>query len=491
MTIFDSFFQDSKNNFKRNTFPSDWVTPHPAEKYDLVVVGGGPGGMTAATVARSFDARVALVEKEHLGGECLNYGCIPSKAMFYSSRLAQKIRHAYEYGIEIPKNWKVNFSAVMRRVHEVQTTLSPHDSANHFKSLGIDVFLGAGRFTGPNQLEVNNQTLKFKKAIIATGTQPVYLNINDLEASDYLTNQTIFSLTSLPARLAVIGAGPISCEFAQAFLHFGSQVTLITHGPKLLPRDDTLATQRLKEVFEKEGMKILTNTNLLRAEKRGKEKILYLDTQKEPLVVDEILLGVGRKPAVKGLSLEKAGVTYDLKKGISTNEYLQTSNTDIYAGGDVASPYKFTHMSMELCKIAVANALNSHQSKRSALIVPWCTFTTPEIAHIGLNEELAKEQGIATDSIVIEMKNNDRAVVDGETVGFAKLLIKENQDQIIGATIMAERAGDMISELSAALQGEKSLSAIAQAIHPFPTQPQILRAAAEALMKKQKTPLPV
>lgn len=489
MTKFDSFFQDFQNNFKRNTFPPDWINPKAEEKYDLLVVGGGPGGMTAAAFARSFNVRVALVEKEHLGGECLNYGCIPSKAMFRSSKLAQKIRHASEYGIEVQKNWKVDFGAVMRRVHEIQTILSPTDSPNRFKDLGIDVFLGAGHFTGSNQLEVGNQTLKFKKAIIATGTQPIYLNVPGLEPSDYLTNQTIFSLTSLPERLAVMGAGPISCELAQAFLHFGSKVTLITNGPNLLPRDDTLATLRLKAVFEKEGMKVLTNTNLLRAEKKKGEKILYVDTQKETIVVDEILLGIGRKPAVEGLALEKAGVTYDQKNGISTNEYLQTSNSDIYAGGDVTSPYKFTHISMELCKMAVFNALNGNHEKSSSLIVPWCTFTTPEIARIGLNEESAKEKGIAIESVVIELKNIDRAVVDGETVGFAKLLVKENQDQIVGAIIMAENAGDMLSELSAAMQGEKSLIALAKAIHPFPTQSQVLRAAADALMKKRKESL--
>jgi pyruvate/2-oxoglutarate dehydrogenase complex dihydrolipoamide dehydrogenase (E3) component len=486
MTKTNLSFENFQRRFKQDIFPPDWVNPKPAEQYDLLVLGGGPGGMTGAYIAKSLGARVALVEKEHLGGECLNYGCIPSKAFLRSSRLAQEIRNALNYGVEIPQAWKVDFKKVMQRVYDLQTTLSPYDSAAYWKSLGIDVFLGTGRFTATNKVEVANQTIQFKKAIISTGTQPILLNVHGLDSSDYFTNQNIFSISTLPPRLGVIGGGPISCELSQGFLRFGSQVVLITHGERLLPKDDLLAAERIKNIFEKEGMKVFIQSNVVRVEKKGKEKILYLDTHKEPVVVDEILIGIGRKPVVDGMDLENAKVTYDKKTGISVNEYLQTSNPDIYAAGDVASPYKFTHMSVALNKMAAANALNGNREKSQALIVPWCTFTDPEIAHIGLNEEGAKNQKIAVESVTVEMKNVDRAILDGETTGFVKLLVKENSDQIVGGTIMATHAGEMISELGAAMNGEKGLKALLNTIHPFPTQASVLQIAAEAILTKRK-----
>lgn len=422
------FLETFQRKFKQDIFPPNWVNPKATELYDIVVLGGGPGGMTASIVAKNLGARVALIEKEHLGGECLSYGCIPSKAFLRSSRVVEEVRRSSDHGLEIPKGWKVNFEAVMQRVRNLQTTISPHDSPTLLKNLGIDVFLGAGSFTAPNKLIVGNQTVSFKKAVIVSGTHPIPLNIPGLGPDDYLTNQTIFNLFTLPPRLGVIGAGPISCELSQAFLRFGSQVTMITHGSKLLPKDDVMASERLKKVFEKEGMKIITQSNVVRIEKKGKEKLIYLDTLKEPLVVDEILVAIGRKPAVDGLDLKKAGVSSDEKTGISTNEYLQTSNPNIYAAGDVSSPYKFTHISKELSTFAVENALNGNQKKNSALIVPWCTFTDPEIAHMGLNEEMAKKRGLSVETSSVELATVDRAIVDGQTTGFVKLYVKANQN---------------------------------------------------------------
>jgi pyruvate/2-oxoglutarate dehydrogenase complex dihydrolipoamide dehydrogenase (E3) component len=472
--------------FQEDLFPSGWKNPKPVTKYDLLVVGAGPGGMTAATLARGLNAQVAIVEKEHFGGECASYGCIPSKAMLRSSRLADEIRHAAEFGFEIPNNWKVDFGRIMRRVHRLQATISPHDSPEHFKNLGIDVFLGTGRFIGPNQLEVGGQIITFKKAIIATGTQPVPTKIPGLSESDYLTNQTIFQLSTLPPRLGVIGGGPISCELSQAFLRFGSQVTLITNGLTLLPKDDPIASDRLQKVFEKEGMRIFTRSEVQRVEKKGKEKILYLDRDSKGISVDEILVAIGRAPAVEGLNLEQAGVSYDTHKGISTNEFLQTTNPDIYAIGDVTSKYKFTHISQELAGMAVENALKGSKEKSSTLIIPWCTYTDPEVAHIGLNQQEAKEKGISSEMVMIEMSHVDRAILEEETVGFMKLLVKEGTYQIIGGDIMAPHAGDMIAELSVAMASENGLMALAKAIHPFPTQAQIVRTAAATLLKERE-----
>jgi pyruvate/2-oxoglutarate dehydrogenase complex dihydrolipoamide dehydrogenase (E3) component len=486
MTVVNLSLDELNRKFRQDIFPPDWKNPQPARLYDLVIIGGGPGGMTATTVATGLDVKVAVVEKEHFGGECLSYGCIPSKAMLRCSRVAEEVRQGKEFGLEIPQGWKVNFAAVMQRVRHLQTIISPHDSAEHFKKLGADVFFGTGYFVGPNELKVGDQSIHFKKAIIMTGTQPVPLTIPGIEETDYLTNQTIFNLSALPPRLGVIGGGPISCELAQAFLRFGSQVTLVTHAGHLLPRDDILATERLQKVLEKEGMKIFTRAEVLKIEKRGKEKILHIDQSTEPVIVDEILVAIGRMPAVEDLNLESANIAYDRKKGIATNDYLQTSNPNIYAAGDVTSRYKFTHISKELSKMAVFNALYGNKEKASGLIVPWCTYTDPEVAHIGISEQEAKEQGIPIETVLVEMADIDRAILDGETTGFVKLLVKAESDQIIGATVMAAHAGDLISELGVAMACEKGLMALAQTIHPFPTQAQVFRTAAATLLKKRE-----
>ncbi len=479
--------QEFQRQLNEQVFPPNWVNPEAKGEYDLLVIGGGPGGMTAAITAQSLGARTALVEKEHLGGECFNYGCIPSKAFLHSSRLAKRVKEASEYGVEVSQGWKVEFKKVIQRVHALQLFLAPNDSVTRLKNLGLDLFLGEGRFTGRREVEVAGQKIRFKKAIISTGTQPIPLNVPGIGFSDYLTNQNVFNLSELPRRLAVFGAGPIGCELSQAFLHLGSEVYLITRGTHLLPRDDEMASERLQNVFEKEGMKLLKQTKLLRVEKKGKEKLLYLDSQKEPLVVDEILVAIGRKPAVESLNLESGQVTYDLKSGIQVDDYLKTTNPDIYGAGDSSSRFKFTHLSIDLNKIAVNNALNGDREKASALVVPWATYTEPEVAHIGLQEAEVKALGIPFEVVTIEMSNVDRAILDGETVGFAKLIVREGEEQILGATIMAAHAGEMISELSVAMNSVNGLTSLLKAIHPFPTQSQVLRMAAEALVQKRKS----
>jgi pyruvate/2-oxoglutarate dehydrogenase complex dihydrolipoamide dehydrogenase (E3) component len=469
----------------QNVFPSNWKNPKPSEIYDLVVIGGGPGGLTAASIARDLHAKVAIVEKNHLGGECLSAGCIPSKALIRCSRLAAEIHEASKYGIEVPPGWKVDFGAVMRHVHQLQATLSPHDAASHFQKLGIDIFLGAGHFISPSQLEVGGQVINFKKAIVVTGTQPIPLSVSGIEPSDYLTNQNIFTLSSLPRRLVTIGGGPINCELSQAFCRLGSQVTLITRGDTLLSKDESMATERLQKVIEMEGVRIVKNSQVRQIEKRGEEKIVYLNNSSEGIVADAILVGIGRIPAVEDLSLEKGSVAYDLKKGITTNDYLQTSNPNVYAAGDVCSPYKFTHISTELSKMAVLNALNGNHLNKNNLIIPWCTYTDPEIAHTGLTEKEAREKGISVEIAIVELSDNDRALLDGETIGFAKLLVKAGSDQIVGATLMTGHAGEMISEITVAMASDKGLFELAQSIHPFPTQAEVFRRAAQAILKSR------
>lgn len=466
----------------KQVFPADWKNPSPAATYDLIVVGGGPGGMTAAALASGYHKKIALIEKQHMGGECLNVGCIPSKAMLRSSKLAGDIRDAKDFGIDIPEGWSVNFPAVMERVRRLRSKISALDSPKNFQKMGIDVFFGRGNFTGPDTLEVGGQKLRFKKAIIATGTDPLVLDIPGLEDAGYLTNQTVFNLTVLPKRLAILGAGPIGCELSQAFLRFGSQVTMITHGPRILSREDSVASERLQKVLEKEGVRFLFSSKVKKIEKRGKEKIFYFEGSSDGLAVDEILVAVGRIANVEGFGLEKANVVADRKNGIAANDFLQTSNPNIYLVGDMN--YKFTHVSVEQAHIAVGNALGKGNAKRSSLVISWCTFTDPEIAHVGINEKEAQIQGISLQTLQYEMKDSLRGILDGETSGFFKLHVKEGTDQILGATLMARHAGEMISEVTVAITGKVGLLGLTRTIHPFPTQSEVIKAAGENLLKK-------
>lgn len=481
----DTFFLPTDSydrKLVRDIFPKGWKNPAPAALYDLLIVGGGPAGMVAATKAAGLKLRVAVVEKEHFGGECLNVGCIPSKAMLRSSRAAAAIRDAADFGMEVSGEWRTNFPLVMERVRRLRSVISAEDSVEHFRKLGADVFLGDGRFTGRATLEIGGQVLRFRKAVIAAGTEPVQLP--GLEETGYLTNQSVFNLTTLPPRLAVIGAGGIGSELAQAFARFGSRVTLLTDGPRILPREDPDAAERLQRVMTKDGIAIWTGCRVTHAERRGHAKVLHADGAPEALVVDEILVGVGRVPSVEGYGLEQAGVAFDRRKGITTDDHLRTSNPDIYA---IPSRYTLTHVVRELAGVAVQNALADGHGTASALTIPWCTYTDPEIAHVGLSEEEARAQGSAVRTIKVDLASVARAILDGETDGFVKLHVRADRDELLGATVVAAHAGEMISELTVAIVAGTGLAPLARTIHPFPTQAEAIRAAAEAALSSRTT----
>jgi pyruvate/2-oxoglutarate dehydrogenase complex dihydrolipoamide dehydrogenase (E3) component len=475
-----------------NLHPPDWVNPIPAPRYNLVVIGAGTAGLVTAAGAALLGAKVALIEKHLMGGDCTNVGCVPSKAMIRSARAVAEVENAQRYGVCVPEGTTVDFPAVMERLRRVRADISSNDSAKRFtQEFGVDVFLGEARFSGSDTVEVGGKSLRFKKAAIATGSRAVELPIEGLKEAGYLTNETVFSLTERPNRLAIIGGGYIGCELAQTFQRLGSQVVLLQKGSRLLERVDADAAEIIQQTLIGEGVRVILNAKTQRVERPVAEKVLHYEVEgkTETVTVDEILVAVGRAPSVEGLNLDAVGVEYDKKKGITINDYLQTTNPRIYGVGDVAMKQKFTHAADAAARIVIQNALFSvfgiGRKKLSSLVMPWCTFTAPEIAHVGMSAQDAQEQGMEIDTFCFELDEVDRAIIDGETEGFAKVHLKKGSDKILGATIVARHAGEMINEVTLAMVSKVGLSAIANTIHPYPTQAEVIRKAADAYQSKK------
>ncbi len=474
----------------QNVRPPDWVNPTPADRYNLVVIGAGTAGLVTAIGAAGLGAKVALIERDLMGGDCLNTGCVPSKALIRAARAWADIRDAGEYGAEVPPGSSVNFPAVMERMRRLRAGISANNSVWRCRDLGVDVFLGEGRFSGPDAVEVAGKTLRFKQAVIATGARAAAPPIPGLAEAGYLTNETVFSLTALPQCLAVIGAGPLGCELSQAFARFGSAVTLFGTGPHILSREDGDAAERVQRALVRDGVRLSLGCAITRVEARGGEKIVHIECggRSETVAADEILVGVGRSPNVEGLNLEAVGVEYDPRKGVAVNDRLQTTNPRIYAAGDVCSEYKFTHHSDFQARIVIQNALFFGRAKASALTIPWCTYTDPEIAHVGLYERDAKTRGIRIKTFVQELKDMDRAILDGETEGFVKVHVREGTDKILGATIVARHAGEMLPELTLAMVNGIGLGKIARTIHTYPTQAEAIRKLGDQYNRTRLTP---
>lgn len=473
-----------------NVHPPDWCNPRPQPRYHLVVIGAGAAGLVTAIGAVGMGAKVALIERHLMGGDCLNVGCVPSKAIIRASRVAAQVRDAAEFGVNIPGNATIDFAAVMRRMRRLRASISPHDSAARFRDSGVDIFLGQGTFTGSSTIDVDGTTLNFKRAVIATGARAAAPSILGLAEVDYLTNETLFSLTELPPRLAVIGAGPIGCEMAQAFARLGSQVSLLEAGSHILPREDRDAAEIVQASMKRDGIDLLCNSQIAAIRANGAEKEIAVTTggEQRSLCVDAILVSVGRKPNVEGLGLERMSVAYDERSGVTVDDRLRTTNPRIYAAGDICSPYKFTHTADAMARIVIQNALFLGRAKTSSLIVPWCTYTAPEIAHVGLYEHQAREQGIELETFHQELAGVDRAILDGETDGFVKIHVRRGTDKILGATIVATHAGEMISQITTAMTGNVGLGKIAKTIHPYPTQAEAIKRAADAYNRTRLTP---
>lgn len=472
-----------------NVYPPNWENPEPAPRYNLVVIGAGTAGLVTAAGSAGLGAKVALIERHLLGGDCLNYGCVPSKCVIRASRVYRELLDAQEFGYKV-NGFEIDFGKAMERMRRLRAKISHHDSAERFKSLGVDIFLGDAKFTGPDTVEVDGKTLRFAKAVIASGARAVDPPIEGLAEAGYLTNETVFNLTERPKRLACIGAGPIGCELAQAFRRLGCEIVLLHSGNHILNREDADAAEIVQQTFIKEGIKLVLSVKIKKITRDGGGKTIhYTSHGKEGSVtVDEILAAAGRAPNVEGMNLEKVGVKYDTRRGIFVNDYLQTDNPDIFACGDCCMNWKFTHAADAAARIVIQNALFFKSKKLSKITMPWCTFTDPEIAHVGMYERDAKEKGIEIDTFVREFKEVDRAIADGETEGFVKVHVKKGTDKIVGATIVNEHAGEMINELSLAMVAGIGLSAIANVIHPYPTQAEAIKQCGDAYNRTKLTP---
>ena len=470
--------------------PSPWRNPQPAGRYALVVVGAGPAGLVAAKAAAALGAKVALVERKLLGGDCLNVGCVPSKTLIRTSRLVAEMRDAARYGVQAPAHTPIDFPFAMQRLRAVRARLSRTDSAQTLTAAGVDLFFGTARFTGSDTLEVDGIKLRFAKAMIATGARPDTPSIPGLNEAGFLTNENVFDLTELPRRLLVIGGGPLGCELAQAFARLGAQTTIAQTLPLFLPKEERDAAQILSDALARDGIAVRLNTEAVRVRVESGQKIVDLvsDDNRSSVAVDAILIGAGRLPNVEDLGLEAAGVDYGKSGGIRVDDFLRTSNRRIYAAGDVCLEHMYTHTADASARIVVQNALFFGRRRMSGLTIPWCTYTDPEIAHVGLYVREARERGIPVKTYTIPMHDVDRAVTDGEDIGFVKIHVRERSDHILGATIVARHAGEMINEISLAMVAGIGLRTLAGVIHAYPTQAEAIRLAADAHNRTRLTP---
>jgi pyruvate/2-oxoglutarate dehydrogenase complex dihydrolipoamide dehydrogenase (E3) component len=469
--------------------PSDWTNPTPDGRYNLVVIGGGTAGLVTAAGAAGLGAKVALVERHLMGGDCLNFGCVPSKGLISAARRAAGIREGAEFGVTAG-DVRVDFAAAMERMRRLRAGISRHDSVRRFAGLGVDVYLGEARFTGRDSVMVDGVELSYHTAVIATGARAAAPPIPGLNEVPYLTNETLFSLTERPRRLAVIGAGPIGCEMAQSFARFGSEVHLVEAMPGILPREDRDAAQLVQERLQRDGVRVLCGGKELQLSRGDGDTVrlqVHCEGTAHDLTVDRLLVAVGRAPNVEGLNLEAAGVAYD-KKGVKVDDTLRTTNKRIFACGDICSSHQFTHAADFQARLVIQNALFFGRKKSSALIIPWATYTSPEVAHVGLYERDAKERGLAITTFTQPLREVDRALLDGETEGFVRVHVRTGTDEIVGATIVAEHAGDLISELTLAMTNKIGLGKIANTIHPYPTQAEAIRKVGDQYNRSRLTP---
>lgn len=444
------------------------------EKFDqdMVVLGAGSGGLVTAYIAAAVKAKVTLIEKHQMGGDCLNTGCVPSKALIRSGKLMHNIRHSEKYGVQSASG-EIDFAKTMQRVHEVIAKIEPHDSVERYTSLGVNVITGEGRITSPWTVEVNGETLTTRNIVVATGGSPFVPPIPGLDKVHYLTSENLWDLKSRPARLVVLGGGPIGCELTQAFHRLGSDVTQVEMAPRIMGREDPDVADMVQQRFESEGINVMVNTKAVSVEIEGDTKLLICERDGETIKVafDEIMVAVGRKANVKGFGLEELGIPLNDNGTVAVNDYLQTDFPNIYAVGDVAGPYQFTHVAAHQAWFATVNSLFGTFKKFRAdyRVIPWATFTDPEVARVGLNETDAKAGNIAYELTTYGIDDLDRAIADSSDYGVVKVLTVPGKDKILGVTIVGEHAGDLIAEYVLAMKHGLGLNKVLGTIHIYPT----------------------
>ncbi len=445
--------------------------PRPA-KFDrnLVVIGGGSAGLVTSLIGAAVKAKVTLIEKHKMGGDCLNTGCVPSKALIRSAAFVARQRRATELGMK-SASVEFDFADVMARVQRVIKTIEPHDSVERFRGLGVDVIEGEAKITSPYTVEVNGRTLTTRNIVIATGARPFVPSLPGLEAVGYLTSDTVWGLRQLPRRLLVLGGGPIGCELAQSFARLGSQVVQVERGARIMGREDPDISNRVMQRFTAEGVDVRTGHSAKAFCRENGEKILVCEHQGEEVRIpfDQVFLALGRVANTRGFGLEELGVT--INRTVEVNELLQTNFPNIYAAGDVAGPYQFTHTAAHQAWYAAVNALfgGFKSFKVDYRVIPWATFTDPEVARVGLNETEAKEKGIAYELTTYGIDDLDRAITDEEAHGIIKVLTVPGKDRILGVTIVGTHAGDLIAEYVTAMKHGLGLNKILGTIHIYPT----------------------
>ena len=452
-----------------------------AVDYDVVVIGGGSAGLVVASAAAQLKAKVALVEREHLGGDCLYFGCVPSKSMIHAARTAYTVKHAARFGVHTQVS-EINFAEAIAHVQQVVGTIAEHDSRERFESLGVEVIFGDGQFLDPRTFAIGDRTLTARAFVIATGSRPALPPVTGLKEAGYLTNVEVFSLQERPRSLAVIGAGPIGCELGQSFHRLGTEVTLISSRDQILPKEDPDAAAVVRRQFEAEGIRILTNARAERVEVIDGQKHLWVGDEK--LIVDQILVAAGRVPNVESLNLQAAGVEVG-KDGLTVNAKLQTTNPRIYGCGDVIGGYQFTHVASYEASIVLKNALFLPVTQAKYDVIPWATFTDPELARVGLTEQQAIAR-YGQDVYVLkhDFKDVDRALAERSPSGFAKLITKAN-GEILGAHIVGPSAGELIHEVVLAMTHNLKASALNGMIHIYPTLAEVNSKAALQLTKRK------
>jgi pyruvate/2-oxoglutarate dehydrogenase complex dihydrolipoamide dehydrogenase (E3) component len=459
--------------------PPDWRNPSPKPIYDLVVIGGGTAGLVCAAGAAGLGARVALIERSRLGGDCLNTGCVPSKAILRSARAVGEARSGSRVGVRAEP--QVDFQAVMARMRARRADIAPNDGAARLASLGIDVFFGAASFADRRTVAVGAATLRFSKAAIATGSRPAIPPIPGLETVPFLTNENVFDITEQPQRLAVLGGGPVGCEMAQAFARLGTRVTVIESAGQVLPHEDADAAAVIAAALSADGVDVRIGARVTAVARDAKG--IQLRTERGEATADALLVATGRTPNVEDLGLGAAGIAAD-RDGIRVTDTLQTTNPRVYASGDVASRYQLTHVADALSRIVVQNALFPGRKRATALVIPWCTFTQPEIAHVGVTSTEADAQQATT--VTVPLDAVDRAVVDQEIDGFVR--IHHQRGRLLGATVVAPAAGELIGTIAYAMQHGGSLADFSATVFPYPTLSLALRHAGDAYRRTRLTP---